>query len=126
MKKINGLWIDENNNNWDCSIYSEKEAIEASNSLTNCRDCRNCSYCRNCSDFKTNPQRYTGLKMGSRNVQTTTYWTRERIQVICGCYTGDLEDFETRVNEVYKSGEYREQYNEYIKIVHLIIEQENK
>ena len=37
-KKINDYWIDENNNSWDASDYTEEQAQEKSESLVNCSD----------------------------------------------------------------------------------------
>lgn len=28
MKQINGYWVDENNNRWDCELYSKAEALQ--------------------------------------------------------------------------------------------------
>lgn len=54
MRKINGFWVDDNNNRWNAHMYTETEAAEVAKTLTNCtdctdcRDCLNCTYCRNC------------------------------------------------------------------------------
>ena len=64
--------------------------------------------------------------MGSRNSQTTTYWIKDNIQVICGCFRGNLIEFENKVNETHKGNEYHKQYMNYISIVKTIMEMENK
>lgn len=33
MKKVNGFWVDKNNNGWSCSIYSKEQAEELSKAL---------------------------------------------------------------------------------------------
>ena len=64
--------------------------------------------------------RYTGKFIGSRSSQTTTYWTdKDNIQVVCGCFSGDLEAFEKQVKEVYPDESH--EYYKYIKIVRTII-----
>ena len=40
MKKINNYWIDKNNNRWDASNHTKKQAQAESKSLVNCSDCR--------------------------------------------------------------------------------------
>jgi len=47
MKKINGRWIDENNNAWNGAL-SEEEANLLSASMINCHDCNDCSDCFDC------------------------------------------------------------------------------
>jgi len=50
MKKENGYYIDENNNRWDCNLYTEDQAKKNSESLIDCSDCSDCSRCSGCSD----------------------------------------------------------------------------
>jgi hypothetical protein len=45
MKKENDCWIDENDNRWNSKLCSEEEAIEASETLINCSNCRDCYNC---------------------------------------------------------------------------------
>lgn len=49
MELRNGFWVDGHNNKWDADLYSEKEVLKCSTTLTGCRDCINCSYCIDCS-----------------------------------------------------------------------------
>jgi hypothetical protein len=95
---------DENNNRWSDSAIA---AIAA-------------------AGFKTIPMRYVGQVMGSRESQTTTYWTADKNQVICGCFKGTLDEFETRVNDVYGSTRHGAEYKKYIAIVRKIMEMENE
>jgi len=62
--------------------------------------------------------------MGSRNSQTTTYWNDEKTQVVCGCYTGTLDEFEKRVEKVHGNNECGKQYKKYIETIKKIIEME--
>ena len=48
MEKKDKYWIDENNNRWSVSFYTEEQAILASKSLENCKDCLDCTKCINC------------------------------------------------------------------------------
>ena len=61
--------------------------------------------------------------IGSRKSQTITYWTNIiDIQIICGCWKGNLEQFKSRVNITHKNNEqYLKEYNEYINIIETII-----
>lgn len=208
LKQINRYWMDENNNRWDCGIYTKEQAEDFSKSLvncynccncmncnnccncnycenchncgycnnchycnncencyycyysSNCRDCHscrncnncnkchdchncnNCRYCYNCSNcrdcnncynccyYKQNPQRYTTGKVGSRNDQTTFYYgetknNEKEIQVVCGCFKGNLEEFEEAVLETHKDNDfYRKQYLKEIEKVKVLFDLE--
>ena len=153
MEQTNRYWVDENNNRWDCGIYTEGQAEKFSKSLVNCynchncRNCRNChdcydcdycdycdscydcDYCHNCHDYKQNPQRYTTKEIGSRNDQTTFYYGETEkgmeVQIICGCFRGNLEDFEKAVLETHKDNDlYRKQYLKEIEKVKVLFELE--
>jgi hypothetical protein len=154
MENIKGFWVDENNNKWSKKTYSLKHAIKLSASLldctdctdcidckyctgcTGCTDCKYCKYCtgcnrcieiNRCTGFQDNPHRYTGGRIGSRNEQTRTYWSNDLVQVVCGCFVGSLEEFNSRVESHHsEDSEYRKQYKEYIKIVKTIIEMESE
>ena len=43
-------WVDENNNIWNCKLWTEEEAIEASKTLINCHNCSDCFDCKSCSN----------------------------------------------------------------------------
>jgi len=74
--------------------------------------------------FKENPQRYTSKKIGSRNAQTTIYWIEDNIQIICGCFKGNLLQFELAVEETHKNNpQYLEEYQKFIKICEFLIKQ---
>lgn len=55
--------------------------------------------------------------MGSRNSRTTYYWTGERKQIVCGCFSGTLEEFEVRVKKVHGDNEHGKNYLSWIKKV---------
>ena len=140
MRQINGYWVDANSNRWACSYYTAEQAEEYSATLINCLDCRNCQdcqdcqdcrdcwycrncwncwYCRNCwncrgcgdcKNYQDNPQRYVTPCIGSRNDNTTIYWLDGNVQVVCGCFRGNLDEFETRVREVHGDSEHGRAY----------------
>ena len=120
MKKENGFWIDENKNRWNCSLYTENNAETCSKSLV---DCRGCSGCNDCSDYKKNPQRIVSRNMGSRNSQTYVYWTSsEDVQVICGCFRGNIEQFRNKVNATHSQNEkHLNDYSKFIELVEYVV-----
>ena len=94
-----------------------------------CYNCRNCDSCRYCYNYKQNPQRYTTKKIGSRNDQTTFYYGETEngmeVQVVCGCFRGNLEDFEKAVLETHKDNDlYRKQYLKEIEKVKVLFDLE--
>ena len=57
-------------------------------------------------------------RIGSRNAQTIAYIFDNKIQIVCGCWKGDLQAFEARVKEVHgENKKYLKEYTEYIKLV---------
>ena len=142
IKLIDGYWV-IGSNKWDASIYPQEQAEKYSKTLINCQNCINCSdcsycrscsycsycsYCRSCSscrscsdcsDFKTNPQRITSAILGSRNSQTTFYWNEEKEQIVCGCFKGTLEEFETKVKETHGDNDFAKGYFKWIELVRM-------
>lgn len=129
MDKINNFYVDENNNRWDADIYTKSYAQKCSESLVNCRNCSDCSYCRNChnchncSDFNINPQRYVTPKVGSRDDNTTIYWVGNDVQVVCGCFRGNVDEWEAKIKETHKyNKKHLKDYLEQVEIVRKIME----
>ena len=61
-------------------------------------------------------------RIGSRKGCTYFFKTPSNIYVRCGCFFGDLEDFENKVNETHADNEqYRKEYLEAIKYVKAIL-----
>ena len=94
-----------------------------------CDYCHNCRYCHYCHDYKSDPQKYTTGKIGSRNDQTTFYYGETEsgmeVQVVCGCFRGNLEEFEKAVLETHKDNDlYRKQYLKEIEKVKILFELE--
>ena len=136
MKNINNKWVDDYNNSWSDILETEESAQQKSTTLNGCQDCQNCQNCQNCRDcrdcrdclgcqncqyFKINPQRYVTPFIGSRNSQTIIYWNDEQIQIICGCFNGNLEQFELQVQQKHGNSKYGKQYQaEITKFKYLI------
>ena len=128
MKKLelkDGYYCDENNNKWSESLETLENAIKKSESLSDCRYCIDCSYCSDCSDcsdYKTNPQRFVTKKIGSRNDNTSFYWTNNTdLHVVCGCFRGDLEEFELKVKEVHSNTIHLNSYLKEIEKVKFLL-----
>jgi len=103
--EVNSNWESDNSTNtgcWNC---------------WNCRDCRDCRDCSSCRDFQTNPERITSPIIGSRDSQTTYYWTDETEQIICGCFKGTMEEFEDAIKETHGDNEHGKSYMNWIKRV---------
>ena len=139
MKKSeDGLWyVDQQNNRWSVRYFTKAQAIKNSESLkgctrcTNCTDCADCTRCTNCTycadcrgctdcrDYQNNPQRIVSGQIGDSCRQTTVYWnSKADIQVVCGCFKGNLEEFEEAVRRKYKSTTH--EYYKFITWVKLI------
>jgi hypothetical protein len=120
MKKETRYWVDENNNKWSVFFETEDSALLKSVTLINCNNCNNCNNCRN---YNENPQRIISQKIGSRSSQTTIYWNDStNIQVICGCFRGNLEQFKEKVKQVHGNNKYAREYFNFIEKVKQFIE----
>ena len=101
----------------------------------NCNNCRNCHYCHNCDNchccerYTENPALYRTDRIGSRNDQTTFYYGKTEegmsLQIVCGCFRGDLEEFEKAVLKTHANNEeYKIQYLKEIEKVKVLFELE--
>jgi len=118
------------NNCSNCRYCNDCIYCKGCNGCYDCRDCNSCNYCRDCRDciscitcigFKSNPQRFTSSKIGSRNAQTTIYWVGKNVQVDCGCFTGNLTEFKNKVEKTHKNNKFGKQYKKLINLVEHII-----
>ena len=100
-----------------CFNCSDCSGCSYCSGCSRCSHCSDCSGCSGCSGFKENPQRLTSSKIGSRNSQTTVYWTDDKEEVICGCFKGTLDKFKIRVIEKHGNNEYAKQYLTFIEKV---------
>lgn len=118
----NGRYYDENGNHWRADIETLESATKKAESLISCWFCSSCS---DCSDYKTNPKRFVSQEIGSRNDQTTVYWTNaEDVQIVCGCFRGDLDEFKKAVIETHKDNAiYKAQYLKLIKTIKMLVNQ---
>ena len=114
-----------------CRACSACSACRACSACSDCRDCSACSDCRycsacrdcrDCSDYKSNPCRFVSKKIGSRKSNTTIYWLDGNEQVICGCFRGNLNEFENAVNKTHANNlTYLSDYTKLIELVRYII-----
>ena len=89
-----------------------------------CSYCTDCTDCRGCSKIKENPQRYITPKIGSRKSRTSIYWTnKDDVQIICGCWRGNIKEFEKRVKEVHADTEHLKPYLNQIRIFKYLVKQ---
>lgn len=113
-----------------CSNCSKCLTCLTCSNCSYCSYCSNCSYCSGCSycsDFEKNPQRYTTSIIGSRNSQTTIYYNETKHQIICGCFSGNIDDFEKKVKETHKNNpEYLKQYLDEIEIFRYLLDRAKK
>ena len=68
---------------------------------------------------------YRTAEIGSRNGQTTFFYGETKngmsLQIVCGCFRGNLEEFEKKVLETHENNEvYRNQYLEEIRKVKVL------
>ena len=117
MKKVNNNWVDDNNNSWNCDFYTEEQAEKHSKTLSNCSYCRNCSDCSDCRNCSIQPKQYLTDRIGSRKSVTNFYLNKGKIYVSCGCFSGNLVEFEKAVNKTHGDNEHGIAYKKEIEIV---------
>ena len=106
-----------------CSYCSSCSFCLYCRDCRSCRDCRDCSFCSGCSgcidcrEFKSNPERITSKKIGSRNSQTTYYFNEEIEQIVCGCFQGTLQEFKEAIKKEHKNNEHSKDYFKWIEAV---------
>lgn len=65
--------------------------------------------------------RYTTVKLGSRNDNTNFYYDGvDNLQVVCGCFRGNLDDFEKAVKETHGNNDYAMEYLKEIEKVKVL------
>lgn len=117
----------------DCSgCYNCRYCGYCSN-CSNCDNCSDCSKCRGCyncrsaKNYKVQPLAYITGNIGSRNDNTIFYYGETKngmsLQVVCGCFRGDLEEFEEAVMKTHAENDvYRNQYLKEIEKVKVLFE----
>ena len=104
----NGRYVDENNNSWNTAYETQESAEAKSKSLIGC------SRCSECSGYKQNPQRIVSPKLGSRDSQTSLYWVGENVQIVCGCFRGDIPAFRAAVVKKHAGTNHEKAYMAWI------------
>ena len=116
----NGRYVDENNNSWNTAYETQESAEAKSKSLIGCSGCSECSGClgcwgcSGCSGYKQNPQRIVSPKLGSRDSQTSLYWVGENVQIVCGCFRGDIPAFRAAVVKKHAGTNHEKAYMAWI------------
>jgi len=105
----------------DCSGCSRCSRCSYCSRCSDCSDCSDCSGCSGCSDYKSNPERITSASMGSIECQATIYWVGDNVQIICGCFNGNIEQFKAKITETHGDNEYAKQYFSWLKRVETYI-----
>ena len=100
-----------------CSFCSYSRFCSDCSFCSYCMSCSDCSSCSFCSDFKTNPERIVSPIIGSRDARTTIYWTSELEQVVCGCFRGNLAQFEKAVKQKHGENKHAVNYLKWIEKV---------
>lgn len=120
-----------------CNACKQCDKCSHSNGLRKCFSCRHCTDCVECSDcdycfecvgcskcdyvrcgkdYTTNHSQYITEKIGSRGFETVFYHHEGKIKVVCGCYEGDLKEFEKRVYDTYGNlNKNPIHYNDYMR-----------
>jgi len=52
--------------------------------------------------------------MGSRESQTTYYWTADSDQIVCGCFRGTMQEFKDKIELTHGDNEYGKAYKAWI------------
>ena len=112
-----------------CTCCSYCISCKYSTNCTNCTDCKYCKECVYCTDYTETPMQYRTNKIGSRHDNTVFYYGKTEdgmsLQVICGCFRGNLEEFENAVLKTHANRDlYRNQYLNEIDKVKMLFELE--
>jgi hypothetical protein len=106
----------------DCTYCTYCTDCTDCTNCTYCTDCRGCTHCMHCMDYKSNPMRYVTPFVGSRAGQTTVYWTSESdVQVCCGCFRGNLKQFEERIRTTHEHSVHLKPYLNQVRIINYLI-----
>lgn len=86
-------------------------------------------YARICSDAWIHSENdYLCFKgLGSQNRNTTFFKCKDgHIHVSCGCFSGSIQEFETKVKETHGDSKYAKEYLACIEVVKIHFEEENQ
>ncbi len=56
----------------------------------------------------------TSPKMGSRKGQTTIYYDSTRAEVVCGCFTGTLDEFKVAIDATHGDNHHGVEYRKWL------------
>lgn len=113
-------------NCWSCNTCS---CCWTCDNCWTCDDCMNCNSLCNASNYISQPIVYSTLRMGSHEDITRIYHgiTENGLstQVVCGCFCGDLDEFEEAVNRTHGNNEHGVAYREVISKARMLFGLEN-
>ncbi len=114
----------------DCRGCQDCEDCRGCRDCDNCHNCLDCEDCRGCQKYTDNPMLYRTAEIGSRKAQTLFYFGKiangTSLQIVCGCFRGNLEKFEKAVLKTHENNEvYRKQYLEEIQKVKVLFGMQN-
>lgn len=108
---------------YDCHGCNDCHGSSYCRDCSDCYDCSGCSYCRGCRGYNINPQKYTTPQIGRRKSNTTIYWVGSNVQVVCGCFRGDIDAWKAAIKETHKDNDkHLKDYLKQVEIVKKIIE----
>lgn len=90
---------------------------------TECTECTGCTGCTECTGFLMNPSRYGRTGLGADWSNTCVYWSGDKVQVVCGCFTGDISEFKAAVTKKYGD---KHSYHDYVNTALELIEMEKE
>lgn len=71
----------------------------------------------------SNPERITSGKIDIRDEQTTIYFDNVRTEVVCGCFSGTLEEFKDKVDNTHGTNKHGQTYRAWIERVERYIKE---
>lgn len=109
-----------------CYFCCDCDHCKNCHSCTSCKDCFDCDRCLNAKRYLGNPKVYVTDKIGNWKEQTIFYYGNTKngaeLQVVRGCFWGDLEDFEKDVERIYGDNEHGKVYKREIKKVKMLFD----
>lgn len=108
-----GGWIEKYENlsqNGDCWVYVDARVYDDARVYSNAWVYDDARVYGN-ADIKSNDDIIWLTGLGSENRTTTIFRTKEGgVRVACGCFSGNLAEFESRVKETHGDSKYAREY----------------
>lgn len=118
-----GGWIEKEDNisqDGDCWVYDDARVYGNACVRGNARVYGN-------ADIKSKDDIIWLTGLGSENRTTTIFRTKEGgVRVACGCFSGDLAEFESRVKETHGDSKYAREYLALISLAKIHFEEDKE